>query len=250
MVSLAAGWATLGPWNEAAFAASLLWLSAFTLRAPLSTMRQYRVADPPKALKALGFSLLLSVIFAGSVWVFWTQAPRAAQQLFLLAAAPLGFFVFTLALFRRSLRFLLAELLGFAFLCLSAPILYLTGPSAPIEAALFLYITLAGYFLISLFYVRVRLEWLRRFRDGLNRTLTQRFWDLRFVLMAGVLWTLSFFFFPTAEPWLALAPLYAIGRILTGILWGKANLPMMRLGLREMFHSIVFLFLVLTVWRF
>ncbi len=249
LVSLAAGWLTLGHWTGPAFAATLIWFSAFILRAPLSTARQYRIADPPKAKRALVFSLLLAVIFTGSVWFFWNQAPRESQQLFLLAAAPLGSLLFVLALVRRSLRILWAELLGFAFLTLGAPVLYLTGPSASFEAACLLYIMLAGYFIISIFYVRIRLAWWHGYRAGENRTSFQRMGDLKWVLAAGALWVIVVFNFPGAGPWQAAAPLAALGRILAGALTGRTDLPMMRLGLREAGQSIVFLVLALVGWK-
>jgi hypothetical protein len=255
LVSLIAGWWTLEGPSPATGAAALLWSAAFVLKTPLSTARQYRVADPSKAAGALGFSFFLASLLLGSAWVFWKQAPSLASNLVLGSAVPTGLLLFILYFVKRTLRFLFAEVLGFLGLCGVAPVLYLTRADAVPEKAVLLFLLIGGYFLLGLLYVRVRFEWMARAKAGERRKQGERrkyprgFLDIWGVLILGAIWVAAVLFFPGASSWQAVAPLYALARMTAGALWGEKLIHPMTLGMREMVHSIVFLVLVLAVWN-
>src|SRR5665213_2829704 len=104
LVSLTAGWIALGHWNVAALAVSLLWISGFVLRVPLTTYRQYRKADPAKARQAVGVSAFWIMVLILSGIVFYQTAPEKDVRIVCLGAVPLGMVLFILAAVRRSLR--------------------------------------------------------------------------------------------------------------------------------------------------
>jgi hypothetical protein len=255
LVSLAAGWWTLGGSNLAAIALTTLWLSAFILKAPFSTFRQYRIADPSKAAKAGAWALFLFGILLYSAWTYWKQGPPEASRLILFTALPAGLLLFILYSYKRTLRFLFAEALGFLGLCLVAPALYLSIPAVPWDKAGLLYLLFGGYFLLGLLYVRVRFEWMDRAKAGERRKQGERrqyprgFLDIWGILILTTAWIAAVFFFPGASPWQIVAPLYALARMTAGALWGEKLIHPMTLGMREMVHSIVFLVLALATWN-
>ncbi len=248
LVSLFAGWIILGEWNIAALAASFFWISGFILRGPFSTYCQYKKADPLKSRLALGFAVFLVATLVLSGLVFYQTAPVADIRLVESLAIPLGAVIFVLTVFHRSLRFLAAEIFGFAGICLLVPTLFLTIPKADPTKALWLYAFFAGYFILSLFYVKTRQGWLAQSRKGVNLNWAQR-------LSKGWIMVLIHFLLVLIIVWLApsrlwfLGPLYAGFRVLTGVLWGKMGLPIMKLGVREMIHSLVFTVIVLVTWK-
>lgn len=248
IVCLAAGWALLAGWNATALAATLFWLSGFILRAPISTARQYRVADPPRARRALGFSVLLLAVLLLSGFYFGEKAPPRELRLVFLAATPIGILLVILAWVKRTLRFLPAEILGFAGVALAVPVLYLTRPGAGEAKALLLYGLFAGYFMAALLYVRVRQEWLRRSRNGEGFALGRRLADGKWALALHLLFP-AVVLMATGGGWWT-APLYALLRAVAGLIKGRPELPLMKLGVREMLHSIVFTGLVLTAFYF
>jgi hypothetical protein len=254
LISLAAGWWTLGTSGPAAFAVTFLWLCAFTLKAPLSTFRQYRRADPSKAAKAGAWAFFLAGLLVHSAWTYWKEAPPEASRLILMAALPVGLLLFILYFLRGNLRFLFAESLGFLGLCLVAPALYLSIPAVPWDKAGLLYLLFGGYFLLGLLYVRVRFEWMDRAKAGERRKVGERrkfsrsFLDIWGVLILSSAWAATVFFFPGSSAWQVTAPLYALARMVAGALWGERLIQPMTLGMREMVHSIIFLALAMATW--
>lgn len=54
-----------------------------------------------------------------------------------------------------------------------------------------------------------------------------------------------------APSWLwGLGPLYAGIKAGIGLGWGKPNLPIMQLGIREMFHSLIYMVIAVCAWKF
>jgi hypothetical protein len=249
LVSLVVGWMALGQWNVAALAVSILWFSGFVLRAPLTTYRQYRKADPPKARRALGVSVFWLVVLILSGLVFYLTAPGNDIRIVCFTAAPLGTVIFILAAIRRSLRFFEAELLGFIAICLAAPVIYLSSPLNDTIKALWLYVLIGGYFILALLYIKVRQSWVARARRGFQLTVSQRRSQGFFVFLlhgfyiGGVV--------AMAPSWLwGFGPLYAGIKAGMGLSWGKPNLPIMQLGIREMFHSLIYMMIAFCTWKF
>lgn len=243
---LAAGWILLAGWNATALAATLFWLSGFILRAPISTARQYRAADPPRARRALGFCFFLLAVLLLSGFYFAENTPPGELRLVFLAATPIGILLVAMAWVKRTLRFLPAEILGFAGVSLVVPVLYLTRPGAGKGKALLLYGLFAGYFITALLYVRVRQEWLRRSRNGEKFGWRRRMADGKWVLALHLLFPAGVLMAAGGGWWTA--PLYASLRASAGLFKGRPELPLMKLGLREMLHSIAFTGLVLTAF--
>jgi len=238
IICLLAGWLALGAWNPAAMAASLFWLSGFILRAPYSIYRQYQKADPLKARKALAFLMGMILVFlaSGSAFYFW--APPADLRLVLLAGIPLGAVLILWAVWKRNFRFLGIEMIGFSGVTLIVPVLYLTSPSSDPLKGLWLYGIFGGYFILALFYIRLRQSWVGAIRQREYLTLQRRISDGWWVLL---LFCLAAELIGDGLGPLQAAPfLYAAARTFLGVFWGRGNLPIMQLGLREMAHSAVF----------
>lgn len=249
LVSLMAGWVALGHWNVPVLAVSFFWLSGFILRAPLTSYRQYRKADPTKARQAAGVSLFWLVVLIFSGIVFYLTAPGKDIRIVCLAAVPLGTVIFILAAVRRSLRFFEAELLGFAGICLAAPVIYLSSPLYDAMKVLWFYALICGYFILALFYVKVRQSWVAQTRLGFRLTLSQGYSRGGFVFLLHVLYIVGVL--TTAPSWLwCLGPLYGGIKAGIGLGWGKHNLPIMKLGVREMIHSLVYTVIAVCTWKF
>jgi hypothetical protein len=249
LVCLAAGWVLLGEWNGAAFAASLFWISGFSLRAPLSTFRQYQKADSAKARGALlVFLIFLLTLFLSGYW-FWKEAPEVCFKWVLRAGIPLGLWISFLSVWKRNLRFLWAEIPGFAGLCLLTPAIYLTKPTANEQRALLIYFLFAVYFILALFYVKVRQKWVAETRKGPEISREDRFWDGRWVILFHVFFLVMIVVAAVPAYGMSLGPLYALGRAWTGLKWGKPDLPLMKLGIQEMGHSIAFMILTVAAWK-
>lgn len=248
LVSLIAGWIALGHWNVAALAVSLLWFSGFVLRTPLTTYRQYRKADPAKARQAVGVSAFWLMVLILSGIVFYQTAPEKDVRIVFLVAGPLGTVIFIMAAVRRSLRFFEAELLGFVGICLVAPVIYLSSPLNDMTKALWLYMLIGGYFILALLYIKVRQSWVAQARQGLRLTLSQRCSQSCFVFLLHIFYIGAVM--ATAPSWLwGIGPLYAGIKAGIGLGWGKPNLPIMKLGIREMIHSLVYMVFAVCTWK-
>ncbi len=246
LVSLFAGWIGLDQWNPVALAATLIWFSGFVLRAPTLTFLQYRKADQAKARKALVFAILLLVALAFSTLYFFRNAPQTALSLVLFLGLPIGVLICGIAVIRRNLRLVIVEVLGFAGICLLAPVLALCSPLIPLSKAFWLYGLFGGYFILAIFYIKVRQKWVALMKDGIHSSLDLRMEDGAAPLLLHALFVGAVYW---ANPWMALGPLWALGRVLAGVMGGKPDLPIMRLGVREMIHSLVYLILVMGAWK-
>ncbi|GEM_PF-2150415 len=248
-VSLVAGWLTLGSWNGAALSVSCFFVLGFILRAPLNVWRQWRVADPAKATQALGIFLLECVAFLLSGWWFWAASPPTAIRWVLLGVIPLGAAMAGFYLWKKSLRFFWAEALGFLGLPLLVPVIYLCGPQGSNDKALWLYALFAGQSLLALTYVKVRQGWLAASRNGVAIGGARRWRDGRRTVALHGLFVLGILACPHGGGWLALGPLVAFLRALGGVSQGRPGLPIMKLGLLEMAHSLVYMILTLFTWK-
>ncbi len=248
-VSLAAGWMALGQWEASALALSAFWTLGFILRAPFSVYRQYLRADPERARRARGVFILEALGLAVALLVFVRIASRPAVFLTLAGAVPAGLALGLIFLLKRTLRWGPSEYLGFAALCLLIPGLYLCSPLSEFVKAERLYFLFAGYFLSTLSYLRMRRAWQGNWRKGIRLSLPQRlkngFWPLGLhgLVLAGI------FFFPAGGYGMVLAPLYALLRVLVGVLTGSPSLSFTVLGIREMAHSLVYMVLVMWFWK-
>ncbi len=249
LVSLFTGWIVLDSFHPAAFAASLLWVSGFILRSPALTARQYWRTDPRRAKKAAAFFFFLLALFIGSAIVFFGGAPAPDIQLVLGAGIPLGLLISLIAAWRRNLRALWVEVLGFAALCLLAPAVILSDPKMELAGALQIYVLSAGYFILALFYVKVRQNWLARSRSGEKFTWVSRARSGMGTCLAHILFLIIVAAF-APFPFLVLGPLWAAARIGFGIFLGKPDLPIMKLGVREMIHSLVYFGITVVIWKF
>lgn len=250
LVCLFGGWMSLAEWNMAAVAVSLLWFSGFILRAPLATARQYRLADPQRSRRAWGFSLVLIGILAFSGLVFYKTAPPKALLAVWAGALPLGFLLSLFAYYRRTLKFLAAELAGFAGISLLAPVIYLTRSDAAWNRALLLYALFGGYFLLALLYVRMRLGWKKRDKTSGQLSLGTRLYHLRGPLLVWIIYVLSVHECSRMNVWLLAGPFYSGGRVFAGALWGNEAIPTIKLGIEEMVHSLVFMVISILAWNF
>jgi hypothetical protein len=246
-VALALGWACLGSFNLTALDATLLWLCGFTLRAPLQTWRQYCVADARRARLALGWALALILTAGCAGWDFILRAPGPCKALALGAGMPLGAVLLILTLLRRNLRHPIIETLGFLGLCLLAPVLVLTGPPMNSQKILWLSCLLAAYFLLGLGYVKLRQGWLARSRSGETWDWPKKLREGKGVLLGHLALVLVAAWWAPTWGW-TLASAWGLLRAWGGVGWGKSNLPLMKLGLREMGHSILFSCLLFLAW--
>lgn len=245
--ALVLGWACLGSFNLAALDATLLWLCGFTLRSPLQTWRQYRVADARRSRLAMGWALALILTADCAGWDFILRSPGPSKALALGAGIPLGAVLLALSLVRRNLRHLAIEALGFLGLCLLAPVLVLTGPPVNSQKITWMYCLLAAYFVLGLGYVKLRQGWLARSRAGESWDGAKRLREGKGVLLGHLALVLVTACWAPTWGW-TLAPAWGLLRALGGIGWSKPSLPLMKLGLREMAHSIVFAALLLLAW--
>lgn len=230
-------------WDCAALAVSLFWISSFILRAPLSTARQYRIANPPTARKALAFSLFLVIVLALTGTYFWLNDPVPRSKWIFLASLPLGIGLMIRSWVEKNMRAILVEMLGFAGICLIVPILYYFNSGADDSRPFLLYILFAGYFLLSLLYIKIRQGWLRRCKRNEQLGFKARIWEGKWILLFNLVFTYLVFTWPGAGLcWVA--PFFALLRLFVGLTVGRMALPIMKLGLREMAHSILFLALV------
>jgi hypothetical protein len=249
-VSAAAGWLARGAWDPAALAATLFFLLGFILRAPLGTWRQYRAVDPPRARKALLAFLVGSVLCAASFAAFWVLAPPSALRWMLFGAVPLGLLLGILYLWKRTLRFLAAEVLGFLGLSLLVPVLYLCAPGSEGGKAAWLYSLFAGQGLLALSYVRVRRDWFLAAKRGEPAPMGAARWRRGFwTLQLHALFVLGILGCPHGGGLLAVAPTLSFFRALSGVALGRPDLPIMRLGQGEMVHSLLYMLVALFAWQ-
>ncbi len=250
LVSLAAGWFALGEWNDAAFFASLFWLSGFTARAPFSTARQYWKADPPKAYRAVFFFLILFFVFFVSGCLFLANAPLEDINLATQWGLPIGSLIFILVAGKKNLRHWGIEVIGFTGLTLLTPVLYLSKPSAGLTKAYLLFMIFGGYFILAVFYVKVRQAWVAMARTGKVLRMKQRAWDGSAIFLVHVMFVAIVLAVSRIHLGMAAGPLYALARTFAGLMWGKPHLPLMKLGMREMIHSIIYTVVVFYFWFF
>lgn len=248
IISLAAGWIALGRFNWAAITLSVLWLSAFALKGPWNYYRQYRQADPFKAGRARFLLLLLWMILLFSLFFTSRMVPRSAQSLLIQAGLPLGGVLLILVLWKRNLRFALAEILGFAGLTMAVPILYLCDDSHVLSTAFWLWGLFGGYFLLGLAGVKVRQKWLEGFRKGQWLSPGDRFSQGWWVILLYAVWVEGLGDATGGKLILMAAPLFAALKTLAVMIWGRTDTPMMRLGLWEMAYSILFTAIWAWTW--
>lgn len=249
LVCLFAGWMALGGWNLAAVAASIFWFSGFILRAPLVTAKQYRVADPQRSRRALGLSFVLLGLLSLSGFVFYQTAPPKAVLAVLSGALPIGFLLYIFVFIKRTFRLFAIEVVGFSGISLLAPIIYLTRNEATWDKALLLYSLFGGYFILALIYIKKRLEWKRLDETNGKISHIERFYDLRGIFLFWIIFVLSVLRCSGMNVWLLAGPIYSGGRIIGGTLWGKKDIPTMKLGIREMIHSLIFMVIAFFTWN-
>ncbi len=161
----------------------------------------------------------------------------------------MGLWISAWAAWKRNLRFLWVEVPGFAGLCLLTPVLYLAQPAGNIRKALLLYGLFGGYFILSLFYVKVRQKLAAHSTTKPNLAPEDRSWEGRGALLSHVAFVVLALIAAGPAHGLTLGPLYALIRVWMGLKWGRPNLPLMKLGVREMIHSLVFAGLILGFWK-
>ena len=249
LVSLMAAWWALGHWNGAGGVLSVLWVSAFLIRGPWNYFRQYRKVDKVRSRKAfvwlVGLTLTIWVCFPATI----AQSPDLCRWMLVRFGLPLSSVLLILTVWKRSLRSPLAEVLGFLWLTLLVPLTYLSDPSHPLSKALWLWGLFGGYFLLGMAGVKVRQKWLEGSRKGARSSPADRFSQGWWVILLYALWVEGLGELSGGRLlWMA-APLYASLKSLAGIAWGRFDTPMMRVGLWEMAHSIVFSVIWVWTWR-
>ncbi len=244
-LSFLAGWAALGIWSFPGAMICLFWGAGFLLRGPISIIRQYQKADPPRARRARVYLGFLLLVLGSSGPLFMITAPQADRYWVLGFGFPVGILVLILSVLRRNLRSILPEVFGFAGLCALAPAIYLSAPQTDLSKAGWIYGSVAGYFVLALFYVKVRQKWLALFRQGHELSPKERLAQGWRLVAPYALWAVVIHHsFPVS--WVLLSvPAFAVTRVLGGLLWGQMSLPLMKLGVREMTLSFFYLFLVL-----
>ncbi|HVZ79713.1 MAG TPA: YwiC-like family protein [bacterium] len=247
-IGLAAGWIGLGRFSWAALAVSILWLTAFSLRGPWNIYRQYRNVDPARTYRARIFLALLGLSALAGIWGFVAWAPALSLRMAGRFGVPLGLVLTLLIAWNRNLRFPLAEVLGFSALTLATPVLYLCGPSHDLFWAFWLWGFFGGYFLLSLAGVKIRQKWLEDSRRGRRSLPADRLSQGWWVILLYALWVEALGDTCGGKLILMAAPLYAALRALAGLAWGKPDTPMMRLGILEMVHSILFTSIWAWTW--
>jgi hypothetical protein len=240
IIGLVAGWFALGHWNEAAGAFSVLWVSAFLIRGPWNHHRQYRGSDHPRSRRALALVAVLALNILACLPTAIVLAPGPCRWMLGWFGLPLGSILMILTVRTRSLRFSLAEVLGFLWITLLVPVTYLADPSHPLSKALWLWGLFGGYFLLAMAGIKVRQKWLEGSRKGARLSPADRFSQGWWVILLYALWVEGLGEFSGERLlWMA-APLYASLKTLAGIAWGRPAIPMMRLGFWEMLYSILF----------
>ena len=247
-ICLIAGWIALGHFHWAGAAVTGLWVCAFTLRGPWNIFRQYRKVDRIRARKALGFMVLLGAFFSVALVLFLAQATPLSLRLTGWAGLPLAVSLSVLMIGTRNLRFPLAEVLGFSYFALVIPVLFLLDGSHELPMALWLWGLFGGYFLLGLASVKVRQKWLERTRKGNWLTPADRFSQSWWVLLLFAVWVEVLGDYSGGKLILMAPPLYASLKTLVGIVWGRPDTPMMRLGIWEMVHSIIFTSIWILTW--
>jgi hypothetical protein len=196
----------------------------------------------------LGFSVFLLGLLVVSVFGFYVTAPPPAYRLALIGALPLSFLLFLFACFQRSLRLLVVEIAGFAWIALLSPVVYLTGPEPAWDRAFLTYTLFGGYFLLALLYVRARLGWKKGEGTSGKSGSLGKFYSVTGALLVWLIFFLAVYWESGKAVGLLCGPLYAGGRVFAGALWGKRDIPIVKLGVREMIHSLVFMGIVFFTW--
>lgn len=244
ILSMAVGWTWLGHFDVAALWASLAWSAGFLSQRPFRLTIQYHKADKSKAKKALFLFLIEAAVALIAGFFFLREASEPSRRWALEVAFPLAATLGLLFLWRRTLRFLAAELLGFVFLCLLAPILGLNVPDIGEEKALWLFFLLSGYFLTTVFYVRLRRKWFLASREKPRLPFPMRLKEGWRLIILQILFLGVAFFCPHGKALVILGAAESFLKTTLGLLAGKPSLPLMKLGLREMIYSLLFALLI------
>jgi len=174
--------------------------------------------------------------------------PPSARGLLIEAGLPLGGILLILVLWKRNLRFYLAEVLAFLGFTLAVPVLYLCDDSHVLSTAFWLWGLFGGYFLLGLAGVKIRQKWLEGSRQGRWLSPGDRFSQGWWVILLYAVWVEALGDASGGKLVLMAAPLYAAFKALISLVWGRSNTPMMRLGLWEMGHSILFTAIWAWTW--
>lgn len=249
ILSSVAGWFALGHWSEAAGAVSVLWTSAFLIRGPWNFHRQYRRADRVRSRRALVMLAALTAAVLGSLVGAVALTSGPGRWMLIGFGLPLGSILMVLTVRNRNLRSPLAEVLGFLWLTLLVPETYLCDPSHALSGGFWLWGLWGGYFLLGIAGIKVRQKWIEGARKGRPLSPADRFSQSWWVILLYALWVEALGDIPGGSPILMIAPLFAALRTLAGLIWGRPDTPMMRLGLWEMAHSVLFTAIWALTWR-
>jgi hypothetical protein len=250
LVSLGVGWIVAGRWNVPGVVFALTAMALFLARQPLAlALKARRRRKPFERSLLIWAGIYLAISGLGGIWLV-TLGGRAG----LLALAPLAGLLaiaYMGHVARRTESSVLGELVGIAGLVLSAPAVYYASTGRYDATAVGLWAVHMLYFSGTVFYIRLKVR--EQTRQEAPTQLSQRLiagraclaYQTTALTLVGLLALLRWV--PVLTP-LALVPV-TVKTIAGAVRWqDRRSLSLMRLGLAEVAHSLVFA--LLTVFIF